>query len=43
MLTIIGTGCIMRSKKEKAEDIIGICIISIVLLLLLLINVTGSV
>jgi len=43
VLTMIGTGCIMRNKKEKAEDIISICIISIIILLLLIINVTGAV
>jgi hypothetical protein len=33
----------MRNKKERAEDIASICIISLIILLLLIINVTGSV
>jgi len=32
----------MRTKKEKAEDIVSICIISVIILLLLVINITGS-
>lgn len=41
-LTMTGTGCIMRNKKEKVDDIISICVISIILVLLLIITVTGS-
>jgi hypothetical protein len=32
----------MRTKKEKAEDIVSIFIISLILILLLVINVTGA-
>jgi hypothetical protein len=37
-----GTGCNMRNKKVNAEDIVSICVISLIILLLLVINVTGS-
>jgi hypothetical protein len=38
-----GTGCNMRNKKERVEDIVSICIISVIILLLLIVNVTGSI
>jgi hypothetical protein len=43
MITMSSTGCIMENKKEKTEDILSICIISIITLLLFLVTVTGSV
>jgi len=32
----------MRSKKDRREDIFSICIISLIILLMLIINVTGT-
>ena len=41
--TKLGTGCNMQNKKDRMEDILSICVISIIVLLLLVINVTGAV
>jgi hypothetical protein len=38
-----GTGYNVRNKKEKVEDILSICITSVIIFLLLIINVTGSI
>jgi len=40
--SLSGTGCNLRSRKEKVEDVVSICVISLILLLLLIINVTGA-
>lgn len=36
-----GTRYNVRNKKEKVEDIVSICITSVIIFLLLIVNVTG--
>jgi len=38
---MIGTGCNVRNRKEKGEDIVSMCIIFVNILLFLIVNITG--